>query len=78
MLGGGVNQVILVGVFRRLEVLDEAVDGASLLLLAYVTSGHMRREHSQAAHTHIDPDVGLRAPCGRLLSQEQKVKGEEL
>lgn len=65
--------------FRRLEKLVKAeMEGASLLLQAYVTSGHMWREHSQAAHTHIDPDVRLRAACGRLLSQEQKVAGEEL
>lgn len=65
------------GVFRRLEEVVKAVEVASLLLQAYVTSGYMWREHSQAAHTHIDPDVRLRAACGRLLAQEQKVAGKE-
>lgn len=66
------------GVFRRLEEVVKAVEVASLLLQAYVTSVHMWREHSQAAHTHIDPDVRLRAACGRLLAQEQEVAGKEL
>lgn len=66
------------GCFRRLEEVVKAVEVASLLLQAYVTSRHMWREHSQAAHTHIDPDVRLRAACGRLLAQEQKIAGKEL
>lgn len=54
--------------------------GAPVLLQAYVTSrlGHIRWEHSQAGHTHIDPDVGLRGARGRLLAEEEEVAGEEL
>lgn len=48
------------------------------MLQAYVTSGHVWREHSQAGHTHIDPDVGLRGARGRLLSEEEQVPGEKL
>lgn len=54
--------------------------GAPVLLQAYVTSrlGHIRWEHSQAGHTHIDPDVGLRGARDRLLTKEEEVAGEEL
>lgn len=52
--------------------------GAALLLQAYITSGKVWREHSQAAHTHVNPDVGLRGACGRLLSKEEQITGEEL
>lgn len=38
----------------------------------------MLREHSEAHHTHIDPDVGLLGARGRLLPQEQQVPGEQL
>ena len=38
----------------------------------------MLRVHSQAGHTHVDPDVGLGRPGGRLLAQEEEVPGEEL
>lgn len=53
---------------------------ALVLLQAYVTSrlGHIRWEHSQAGHTHIDPDVGLRCARDRLLAEEEEVAGEEL
>lgn len=53
---------------------------APVLLQASITSrlGHIRWEHSQAGHTHIDPDVGLRGARGRLLAQEEEVAGEEL
>lgn len=53
---------------------------ALVLLQAYVTSrlGHIRWEHSQAGHTHIDPDVGLRCTRHRLLAEEEEVAGKEL
>lgn len=53
---------------------------ALVLLQAYITSrlGHIRWEHSQAGHTHIDPDVGLRCACNRLLAEEEEVAGKEL
>lgn len=38
----------------------------------------MLREHSEAHHTHIDPDVGLLGARGRLLPQEQQVPREQL
>lgn len=53
---------------------------ALVLLQAYVTSGlgQIRWEHSQAGHTHIDPDVGLRRARDGLLAEEEEVAGEEL
>lgn len=50
------------------------------MLQAYVTSwwGQIRWEHSQAGHTHIDPDVGLGGACGRLLAEEEEVARKEL
>lgn len=53
---------------------------ALALLQAYVTSqlGHIGGEHSQAGHTHIDPDVGLRRASDRLLAEEEEVAGKEL
>lgn len=63
--------------FRRLGC-PGTVEGAALLLQAYVTSGKVWREHSQAAHTHINPDVGLGGACGWLLPQEKQIMGEEL
>ena len=38
----------------------------------------MLRVHSQAGHTHVDPDVRLGRPGGRLLAQEEEISGEEL
>lgn len=63
--------------FRRLDS-PRTVEGAALLLQAYITSGKVWREHSQAAHTHVNPDVGLGGACGWLLSQEEQIMGEEL
>lgn len=63
--------------FRRLGS-PRTVEGAALLLQAYITSGKVWREHSQAAHTHVNPDVGLRGACGWLLSEEEQITGEEL
>lgn len=54
------------------------VDAASLLLQAYVTSREGRRKHSQAAHTHVNPNVGLGGAGGWLLTKKQKISGEEL
>lgn len=58
------------------------IDGslALVLLQAYVTSGRgqIRWEHSQAGHTHIDPDVGLGRARGRLLTEEEEVPREQL
>lgn len=53
---------------------------ALVLLQAYITSllGNIRWEHSQAGHTHIDPDVGLGGARDRLLAEEEKVTGKEL
>lgn len=58
-----------------------SINGSLLILLqAYITSwrGHIWREHSQADHTHIDPDVGLGGARGRLLPEEEEVAGKEL
>lgn len=51
-----------------------------VLLQAYITSrlGHIGWKHSQAGHTHIDPDIGLRGARDRLLAEEEKVAGKEL
>lgn len=54
------------------------MEGAALLLQAYVTSGKVWREHSQAAHTHVNPDVGLGGAGGRLLPKEEQITREEL
>lgn len=48
------------------------------MLQAYVTSGYVLWEHSQAGHTHVHPDVGLGGARSRLLPQEEQVAGEEL
>ena len=47
------------------------------MLQAYVTSGQVLGKHSQAGHTHIDPDVGLGGARGRLLPEEEEVSGEK-
>lgn len=68
--------------FSRIKVMQVAYCRIILpvLLQAYITSGlgHIRWEHSQAGHTHIDPDVGLGGPCGRLLAEKEEVAGKEL
>lgn len=53
---------------------------APLLLQAYVTSWwrEIRWKHSQAGHTHIDPDVGLRGAGSGLLAEEEQVSGKQL
>lgn len=65
----------------RCKVAQGSIDRrfALVLLQAYVTSlwGQIRWEHSQAGHTHIDPDVGLGGPRGGLLAEEQEVAGEQ-
>lgn len=65
------------GVFQEIR-LPRTVEGAALLLQAYITSRKLWREHSQAAHTHVNPDVGLGGACGWLLSQEEQITREEL
>lgn len=70
-INGGRCGIAQGNIYRRL---------ALVLLQAYVTSwwGQIRWEHSQAGHTHIDPDVGLRGARGGLLAEEQEVAGEQL
>lgn len=63
---------------RKRSATMRKVTGAFFLLRPYITSGYMLGKHTQAGHTHVQPDVGLRGAGGRLLPQEEQVAGEEL